>query len=56
MQNDTSSLLIDDADIFKSLNKSDFRPFIISQTNYITLKTDKDFEKYYLFYQKYYLP
>ena len=28
--------LNDDADIFKSLNKSDFRPFIISQTNYIT--------------------
>ncbi len=46
--------LMQNPDIFKSLNPTDFRPFMISLSNYNTLKADKDFEKYYLFYQKYY--
>ncbi len=46
--------MIQDPGIYKSLNPSDFRPFIISLSNYNTLKLDKNFDKYYLFYQKYY--
>jgi len=40
-------------------NKKDpanIRPFIISDSNYGILANDLDFEKYYLFYKKYYQP
>ncbi len=40
--------------VYRSLDPKNFKTFVISIPNYGTLMADKDFDKYYLFYQKYY--
>ncbi|HYW96418.1 MAG TPA: tetratricopeptide repeat protein [Bacteroidales bacterium] len=45
-----------DTGVYRSLDPANIRPFIISDSNYGILANDLDFEKYYLFYKKYYQP
>ncbi|MBE0652435.1 MAG: hypothetical protein IH594_01475, partial [Bacteroidales bacterium] len=43
-------------DVFKDVDPSSVSPFLISRTNYLVLREDKDFRKYQVFFNKFYQP